>query len=188
MAVVGALSALSRGLARLERAGLVALVAGVAGLVLANVGFRATGRTLAWADELAILGMTLMAFVGTSLLVQARTAPSVLLVHQVVPAGVVRGLRAVASGVSAAFGGTLVWLCWRWLDPVGLAAAGFDIAAYEAASFNFVYTETTPVMRLPRVWFFLVLPWFGLSLAIHGLANLAEDVRLLAAPRPGGMS
>ncbi|MBK5927792.1 TRAP transporter small permease [Rhodobaculum claviforme] len=174
------LPALSRGLVRIERVALMALIAAVAGLVLVNVGLRATGRTLAWADEAAILCMTLAGFVGASLMLRMRTAPAVALLHQLVPEGVARGLRALVSVVVVAFGGVLAWLCWRWLDPLALVAAGFDIAVFEAATFNFVYTETTPVMRLPKVWVFLVMPWFALSLTVHALANLAEDLGLAA--------
>ena len=171
------LRALSGALARVERAALVALIAAVAGLVLANAGFRAAGRTLAWADELAVLCMTLAAFVGTALLVRARTAPAVEVVHRIVGPGTLRGLRAAVSALVAGFGAVLAWLCWRWLDPPGLVAAGFDVAAFEAATFNFVHTETTPVLRWRRLWFFLVVPWFAVSLTVHGLANLAEDLR-----------
>ena len=176
---------------RLERVILMLLIAGVALFVLMNVGFRAFRVTLAWADELAILSMTLAGFVGASLMLRLRIDPAVLLLHQVVRPGVVRGLRVLVSLLAAGFGVTLGWLCWRWFDPLGLWSAGFDVDTFEMATFNFIYTETTPVMRLSFWWFFLVMPWFALTLTVHALANLAEDLGLVA-PRhtasdlPGG--
>ncbi len=180
------LRALSDLLMRVEKAALMLLIAGVAGFVLVNVGARAFRLTLAWADEAAVLCMVLSAFVGASLMLRMRSDPAVRLLHQVVGPRALRGLRTLVSAVSAAFGLVLGWLCWRWFDPVGVAAAGFDISAFEMATFNFLYTETTPILRLPFWWFWLVLPWFALTLTVHALTNLAEDSGLLAPPAPEG--
>jgi hypothetical protein len=35
-------------------------------------------------------------------------------------------------------------------------------------------------MGLPHFWFFLVMPWFALTLTVHALTNLAEDLGLIA--------
>ena len=180
------LRGLSDRLVRVERTVLMLLVAGVAGFVLLNVGFRMFRVTLAWADEAAVLCMVLTAFVGASLMLRMRIDPAVRLVHQMVSPGVVRGLRALVSAVAAGFGLALGWLCWRWFDPAGVAAAGFDIAAFEMATFNFLYTETTPILRLPFWWFWLVLPWFALTLTVHALTNLAEDAGLIPPAPPEG--
>ncbi|MCC5988984.1 MAG: TRAP transporter small permease [Pararhodobacter sp.] len=180
MPLIRLLRALSDAVLRLERLALMALVAALAGLVLVNVGFRAFGRTLAWADELAVLCMTLAAFVGASLMLRARIDPAVRILHEVSGPALVRALRIAVSVLSALFGLALIWLCWRWFDLPGLVAAGFDIDAYEMARFNFLYTEVTPVMGLPSFWFYLVMPWFALSLSLHALTNLAEDAGLIA--------
>ena len=185
------LRGLSDRLVRVERTVLMLLVAGVAAFVLLNVGFRMFRVTLAWADEAAVLCMVLTAFVGASLMLRMRIDPAVRLVHQLVSPGVVRGLRALVSTVAAGFGLALGWLCWRWFDPLGLWSAGFDVDTFEMATFNFIYTETTPVMRLSFWWFFLVMPWFALTLTVHALANLAEDLGLVvprhtASDLPGG--
>lgn len=166
--------------AALERGLLMLLIGAVAGLVLLNVAARAVGYTLAFADELAIYAMAMAGFVGASLMLRMRSNASVLILHEVLPAGAVRGLRVAVSAVSVGFGVLLLWLCWRWFDPLALAAAGFDVATFEGATFNFIYTEVSPVLGLPMVWVFLVMPFFGLTLTIHALANLAEDCRLLA--------
>ena len=170
---------LSDALVLLERVMLMALVLGIAGFVLTNVTFRAFRVTLAWADELAIMSMTLAAFVGASLMLRARSDPAVLLLHEVAGPWLLRALRILVSTLAAGFGGLLAWMCWRWFDLPGLSAAGFDIGAFEMATFNFVYSEVTPVMRLKTHWFYLIMPWFALTLTVHALTNLAEDLGLL---------
>jgi TRAP-type C4-dicarboxylate transport system permease small subunit len=173
----------SDALVRVERLALMALVLGIAGFVLTNVTFRAFRVTLAWADELAILSMTLAAFVGASLMLRARSDPAVLLLHEVVGPGARRVLRVMVSVLAAGFGVLLFWMCWRWFDLPGLAAAGFDTREFEAATFNFIYSEVTPVMRLSAHWFYLIMPWFAVTLTVHALTNLAEDLGLIPPAR-----
>ena len=178
MALARLIRRLSEALITVERLALMALVAAVAVLVLLNVGGRAVGITLAWADELAILSMVLAAFIGAALMLRARIDPAVLILHEVLPTRVVAILRGAVSVVSLGFGLALVWMCWRWLDPAGLIASGFDVPEFEMTRFNFVYTEVTSVLGLPFWWFYLVMPWFGVSVSLHALANLTEDLRL----------
>lgn len=179
MPLIRLLRALSDAMLRLERLALMALVAGLAGLVLVNVGSRALGRTLAWADELAVLCMTFVAFIGAALMLRARIDPAVRILHEIAGPALLRALRVLVSALSALLGLVLLWLCWRWFDLPGLISAGFDIDTYEMTRFNFLYTEVTPVMGLPRFWFYLIVPWFALSLSLHALTNLAEDAGLI---------
>lgn len=183
MRLVILLRRLSDLLSRIERVLLIVLVAQVAVFVLMNVSFRLFNVTLAWADELAVLSMTMAGFVGASLMLRARIDPAVLILHEVLPLRAVRALRVVVSLLAAGFGMALGWMCWRWFDLPGLMAAGFEIGAFEMSSFNFLYTERTPVLGLPFFWFFLIMPWFSLTLAVHALTNLVEDLGLIA-PRP----
>ena len=178
--IIGALlHRLSSALAFVERGLLRLLVLVIASFVLLNVGLRVFGITIAWADELAVYAMILSGFVGASLMLRARIDPAVRLAHEIVPGGVSRALRIVVSAGSAAFGVVLFWLCLRWFDPAGLIAAGFDVSEFEMQSFNFIYTDRTPVMAVPSYWFYLVMPWFALTLSVHALANLAEDFGLV---------
>ena len=189
MILIRLLTGLSALLTRIERLALMLLVAAMAGFVLLNVGSRAMGRTLAWADELAVLAMTLAAFVGAALMLRARTDSAVLILHEMGRPGLVRGLRIMVSLLAAGFGAALIWMCWRWFDPLGLAATGFDVGEFEMTTFNFLYTERTPVMGLFSWRFFLIMPWFAASITIHALANLAEDLGLAErAAGPGGMT
>lgn len=180
---------LSAAFAAIERPLLMALIAGIAVFVLMNVLLRMIGITVAWADEMAIYAMTLSGFVGASLMLRARIDPAVLLLHEVLPAGAARFLRVAVSGVAATFGAGLLYLSWRWFDPLALIAAGFNVGAFEGATFNFVYTDSTPIMGLPTWWFYVVMPWFGLTVLVHALANFAEDLGLARRPEdPAGLA
>jgi TRAP-type C4-dicarboxylate transport system permease small subunit len=172
---------LSDGILAIERPALMVLMAMVAMCVLMNVSFRVFNITLAWADELAVLAMTLAAFVGASVMLRARIDPAVLILHELKRPALTRALRMAVSALATGFGVVLIWLCWRWFNLPGLAAVGFEVGTFEAATFNFLYTEQTPVMGLPYFWFFLVMPWFGLTVTIHAATNLAEDLGLLEA-------
>jgi TRAP-type C4-dicarboxylate transport system permease small subunit len=178
MSPVPLLVGLSALLTRIERVALMLLVAGIAVFVLMNVVFRYFGVTLAWADEMAVLCMTLAAFVGATLMLRARTDPAVLILHEMGRPALVRVLRLVVSVLAAVFGVALVWMCWRWFNLPGLMAAGFDVGEFEMTTFNFLYTERTPVMGLPSWRLFLIMPWFAVSVTVHALANLAEDLGL----------
>ncbi|WP_417599103.1 TRAP transporter small permease [Pararhodobacter oceanensis] len=181
MLLIRALRRLSDILSRIERGMLIVLTAAVAIFVLMNVTFRLFNVTLAWADELAILSMTLGGFVGASLMLRARTDPAVLLLHETGGKALVKGLRIAISLIASVFGLVLLWLCWRWFNLPALAAVGFNIGDFEMATFNFLYTERTPVLALPYFWFFLIMPWFSLTLSVHALTNLAEDIGLIEA-------
>ncbi len=180
-----AIRGLSRVLAAIDRFLLMALIAAITLLVLGNVGARSVGFSIAWADELAVYGMIMSGFVGASLMLRLRTAPSVTLLHEILSERVVRTLRILIALTAVVFAGLLLWMCWLWFDPAALAAAGFDIRRFEGATFNFIYTETTPVMGLPAAYFFLIMPWFALTVLVHGLTNLAEDAGMIA-PLPEG--
>lgn len=168
----------SSAVAAVERAVLMALIALIAFAVLLNVLLRMVGVTVAWADEAAIYAMILSGFVGASLMLRGRIDPAVLLLHEIPRPGLVRVLRGVVSATALGFGLTMIHLCWRWFDPAALVAAGFDVAAFEGATFNFIYTDVTPVMGAPTYPFYLVMPWFALSVTVHAAANLCEDMGL----------
>ncbi|WP_244888681.1 TRAP transporter small permease [Pseudorhodobacter antarcticus] len=163
----------------IERFLLQVLIASIAFFVLMNVLLRMIGITIAWADEMAVYAMVLSGFVGASLMLRARIDPAVLLLQEVLPKHLHHVLRAIVSGISASFGLVLCYLCWLWFNPAALVAAGFDVAAFEAATFNFVYTNVTPIMGVPTFFFFLILPFFAVAITVHALTNLCEDLGLL---------
>lgn len=183
MRLVKLLRRVSDALLQIERIVLIALIGGVALFVLMNVTFRLFNVTLAWADELAILSMTMAAFVGASLMLRTRTDPAMLILHEVLSGPAIRRLRVAVSVLAACFGMFLFWLCWRWFNLPALMVAGFDVGEFEMSTFNFLYTEVTPVMGLQYFWFFLIMPWFAMTLTVHALTNLIEDLGLIE-PRP----
>jgi TRAP-type C4-dicarboxylate transport system permease small subunit len=173
------LGKISRIFSMVERFLLQLLIASVAFFVLMNVLLRMIGITIAWADEMAVYAMVLSGFVGASLMLRARIDPAVLLLQEVLPQHLHHVLRAIVSGVSASFGLVLCYLCWIWFNPAALMAAGFDAARFEAATFNFVYTDVTPIMGVPTFVFYLILPFFAVAITVHALTNLCEDLGLL---------
>jgi TRAP-type C4-dicarboxylate transport system permease small subunit len=135
--------------------------------------------TLSWADELAVYFMILTGFVGASLMLRLRTDPAVTLLHEFLPARYVRILRIAIAAIALVFGVLLVWMCWNWFNLPALVAVDFDIRRFEGSTFNFIYTEMTPVMGLPAMIFFLIVPWFAMTMSIHALTNLLEDTGFL---------
>ncbi len=69
-------------------------------------------------------------------------------------------------------------MCWTWMDPIGIASAGFDARAYAAESFNFLYTEHTQTLNWPTWVVSLVIPLFAVTLTLHTAANLVEELGL----------
>lgn len=183
------LSTLSSGLSAIERLVLKLLIAAMSVSVLLNVLLRMIGITLAWADEVGVLCMIMAGFVGASLMLRARIDPAVLLLHEFLPAKACRLLRIMVSSLSAAFGIALLYLCIRWFNPVEMLKAGFEVMTFQGATFNFIYTDITPIMGLPSFYFYLVIPAFAFAITIHALTNLCEDMGLIDRPHdPAGLA
>jgi len=84
------------------------------------------------------------------------------------------------------FGVALIATCFLWMDPIGLARAGFDARKLAAETFNFLYTERTQTLNWPTWVVYLTLPIFAVSMTVHGLANLLEDLELVPRTPPKG--
>lgn len=179
--LAGLVLALSSALLKLERVAVVGLMALLMGLILLNVVTRYTGTPIYWIDESAIYAVVWLTFIGASAMTRLRLDFSVgILTERLPPAGV-KAARAIATVLTVLFGFCLAYMCWIWMDPVGIAAAGFDAKEYAGQSFNFLYTEHTQTLNWPTWAVSLVMPLFAISLTLHGLANLVEDLEL--APR-----
>ena len=57
-----------------------------------------------------------------------------------------------------------------------------------AETFNFLYTEHTQTLNWPTWVLYLTLPIFAVSMTIHGLANLLEDLELVPRTPPKGFA
>jgi TRAP-type C4-dicarboxylate transport system permease small subunit len=175
-AIPRALVALSSGLLAAERAAVMALMVLLTGLVLLNVVTRYAGRPIYWVDEACIYAIVWLTFVGASAMTRMRLDFAVgMLTERLTPQGQARAKIAATLAVLV-FAVLLGWMCWLWLDPVGIAAAGFDAKTFAGQSFNFIYTERTQTLGWPNWVFYLIMPIFAAGLLVHALANLMEDL------------
>ncbi|KPQ22421.1 TRAP transporter small permease [Halomonas sp. HL-93] len=170
------LQRLSSGLARCEETAAAALAAAVTCLILVNIAFRVLGNPLYWISELSIYAMIWMTFLIAGAVFKRRQGVAVTLLSDLLPRN---GRKLVGLWVDVmvlVFAVLLVWLCWRWYQPLALAQAGFDIGAFQGQTFNFIYAENTSTLGVKKFWAWLIVPWFALSLSLHGLANLAQSI------------
>lgn len=165
---------------RAEAAGGGLLVALILCLLLANVVSRTAGQPLIWTDELAVHLMVVLAFVAGSLGIALRGHMAIgLLPDRLGPRDRAR-LALLADLSVLAFLLAMAVILWRWFDLPGLLRAGSGAALAEQ-SFNFVYTDPTNTLGLPKVWFWAILPISCATALIHCLAALQEDLEALRA-------
>ena len=149
------------------------------GLILLNVVTRYSGVSLYWVDESAIYSVVFLSFIGASAMTRLRLDFAVTLLTERFSARGVRTAKVMATSIVLLFGLTLLWLCVLWLDPVGIARAGFDARELAAKTFNFIYTERTQTLNWPVWALYMIMPVFALSMTIHSAANLLEDLELV---------
>lgn len=170
----------SAGLLRIEKGALIFLAAAVSGLILVNVATRSLDRAIYWIDELAIYVMIWMVMIGASVTIRQRKGIAVTLAEAFVSPRINATLRFLVDLLILLFAAALLALCWLWYDPLALAAAGFDLEAFSAESFNFIYQEPTNTIGIPKYLIWLVMPLTATSMLLHAAANLFE--------RAGGIS
>ena len=173
--------ALSTAVLRTERAALTVLMGLLVLLILLNVVTRYSGTPIYWVDEAAVFTMVWLTFVGASVMTRLRMDFAVGLVSDHLPPGGAKVLKVIATVGVLVFALALVWMCWVWMDPRGIAAAGFNAKDYAEASFNFIYTERTQTLEWPTWVLQLILPISSLTLTVHAFANLLEELE--ASPR-----
>lgn len=170
------LRAASRGWARVELALAAALAAAITLLILTNVVTRAAGNAIYWIDEAAIYAMIWMAFLAASASIHERSAVAVTLLSDMAGPAARHALRLLIDLTVLAFALLMVWFCLRWFRPVLLAANGFDTAAFQGATFNFIYAEPTSTLGLPKWQVWLVMPLFAAGLTLHAASNLVQSL------------
>lgn len=146
------------------------------GLILVNVVTRFAKVPIYWIDEASIFAMIWLGFIGASVMTRLRIDFAVTLLSDHLSPKWVSRLRALATALSLAFAIGFAVMCWNWMDPLGIASHGFDARAYAAEAFNFLYTERTKTLEWPAWVVNLILPIFALTLTIHCVANLLEDL------------
>jgi TRAP-type C4-dicarboxylate transport system permease small subunit len=163
---------------KVERRVLTFLMGWLLFLILLNVITRYTGVPLYWVDEASVYSVVWLTFIGASVMTRLRMDFAVTLMTEKLGARGVRIAQQISTLLVLVFGVAMIAMCWVWMDPLGIARAGFDARAYSGESFNFLYTERTQTLNWP-VWVIqLVLPIFALTFSLHALSNLIEDLGL----------
>ena len=170
---------LSSRLLAVERFAVAGFMFLLTGLILLNVVTRYTGMPLYWVDESAIYSVVFLSFIGASAMTRLRLDFAVTLLTERFSERGVRIAKVIATSIVLLFGLALLWLCVLWLDPVGMALAGFDARELAAKTFNFIYTERTQTLNWPVWALYVIMPVFALSMVVHSAANLLEDLGLV---------
>lgn len=163
---------------RCERHLLTWLMGLLVALILLNVVTRYAGVPIYWVDEASVYVVVWLTFIGASAMTRLRLDFAVTLLTDKLGAGATAAAKACASAAVLLLGVALLVMCWVWMDPLGIARYGFDAKEYAAESFNFLYTENTQTLNWPAWVVQLILPIFSLTLSVHALANLLEDLGL----------
>lgn len=144
-------------------------------LILLNVITRSIGAALFWVDELAIYAMAWMTFLGASAALHFGHTIVVTILTDSLPPLLRRATSKLVDVIVLAFALFMVWFCWRWYSPLELARQGFDIQAFQGATFNFIYAEPTTTLGIQKFWIWMVMWAFAIGATLHSLANLLDQ-------------
>ncbi len=152
-----------------------ALAASITLLILLNVVTRSLGAALFWVDELAIYAMAWMAFLGASSALHYGHAVAVTILTDTLPPMLRKATAKLVDVIVLVFALFMIWFCWRWYSPLELARNGFDVKAFQGATFNFIYAEPTTTLGIKKFWVWSVMWLFALGATLHSVANLFEQ-------------
>ncbi|MGJ8615362.1 MAG: TRAP transporter small permease [Sulfitobacter sp.] len=158
--------------ARVELWAAATLALAITLLILLNVVTRSMGAALFWVDELAIYAMAWMTFLGASAAFHYRSSVSITMLPDALSDQYKAIIRKIVDVVVFIFAVLMLWFCWRWFLPLGLARTGFDVMAFQGQTFNFVYAEPTLTLGLPKFLFWLVMWLFALGATLHSTMHL----------------
>jgi TRAP-type C4-dicarboxylate transport system permease small subunit len=176
----------SSALLAFERIALMGLMWLLTGLILVNVITRYSHFPIYWIDESAVYCVVWLTFIGASAMTRLRLDFAVTMLTERLSPRHQKFAKVISTGLVVVFGIALTVTCVLWMDPVGLARAGFDGRKLAAETFNFLYTERTQTLNWPTWVLYLTLPIFAVSMTVHGLANLLEDLELVPRVPPKG--
>ena len=182
--VVGTSSALLA----FERIALMGLMYLLTALILINVVTRYSHFPIYWIDESAVYCVVWLTFIGASAMTRLRLDFAVTMLTDRLSPRHQKIAKVISTGMVVVFGIALIVTRMLWMDPIGLARAGFDGRKLAAETFNFLYTEHTQTLNWPTWVLYLTLPIFAVSMTIHGLANLLEDLELVPRTPPKGFA
>lgn len=171
------LKTFSEMLARIEIAAAGVLAAAVTLLILLNIASRTLGMAIYWIDELTIYAMIWSTFLASSFVLKKRQVIAVTLFVDLLGEQTKAWMQVFSDLVILTFGLLLLVLCWGWFEPHTLFAFKFDISEFQSETFNYIYSEKTNTLGIRKVWPWLILPLFSLSLTIHALVNLVGSLK-----------
>lgn len=163
--------------ARVELWAAAVLAVCVTLLVLLNVVTRSLGAALFWVDELAIYAMAWMTFLGASAALHHRSSVAITLLPDALSPKGKRIVYKLVDVIVFAFALAMLWFCWRWFLPLDLMRAGFDTAAFQSATFNFIYAEPTSTLGVPKYLFWTVMWLFAFGATLHSTMHLLGTVK-----------
>jgi TRAP-type C4-dicarboxylate transport system permease small subunit len=177
---VRAIITLSNGLLAIERVAIMSFMGILTLLILINVTTRYAGRPIYWIDESAVYATVWLTFIGASAMTRLRLDFAVTMLTEWLSPRGQQIARIISALAVVGFGLGLGIMCWLWMDPIGIARAGFDAKSYAGETFNFLYTEHTQTLNWPSWIVYLTLPIFAVSMTLHGLANTLEDLGIVS--------
>lgn len=172
--LVAALNTSSRFVARQEKRVAATLAILVFVLVLANIITRLMKVSVFWIDELAIYMMIWMAFLAASAALESREHIAVTLLTDALPARLKMLSALLVDTILVIFGGILLALAWVWFSPLELLQSGFDVSRFSETELNFIYSEPTSALGVPKYLFWLIMPLFSLTVTLHSLNRFAH--------------
>jgi TRAP-type C4-dicarboxylate transport system permease small subunit len=182
---MNSLTRLSFHLARLELRCAGVMLAVILCLLIFNIFTRVLGQAQYWVDEAAITVMVWMTFFAASACLQARSNIAMTLVQDIVPDLLKSVMSVVVDIFMLIFVFVFLVMVWKWFDLPGLYSNHWDIMAFSANTFNFIYEEPTQTLGVRKFWVWLILPIFSFTSVLHCLACLQTSIRsLLQSNKP----
>ncbi|MGY4437085.1 tripartite ATP-independent transporter DctM subunit [Bradyrhizobium sp. F1.13.1] len=132
-----------------ERIALMGLMYLLTALILVNVVTRYSHFPIYWIDESAVYCVVWLTFVGASAMTRLRLDFAVTMLTERLSPRAQKIAKVISTGLVVVFGLALIVTCALWMDPIGLARAGFDGRKLAAETFNFLYTEHTQTLNWP---------------------------------------
>ena len=147
----------SAGLLAFERLALMGLMYLLTALILVNVVTRYSHFPIYWIDESAVYSVVWLTFIGASAMTRLRLDFAVTMMTERLSARSQQIFKIIATSTVIVFGVGLIVTCMLWMDPIGLAQAGFDAKKFAGQTFNFLYTERTQTLNWPT-WVLYLTP------------------------------
>lgn len=163
---------------KVERWALMFLMGWLLVLVLLNVVTRQLRIPLYWVDEACIYSVVWLSFIGASAMTRLKMDFAVALLTEKLSGKLKKIMQSAAATLVLLFGLAMLGMCWLWMDPIGIAKAGFDARVFSGNTFNFLYSERTQTLDWPTWLVQIIMPLFSLTFTLHALANLIEDLGL----------